>query len=91
MLYVARRATIYAMSKPPLMPTRFRLEECLAERGMTQSELARRSLVSFQTVNAICRNRTTRVDLATLSALARVLDVEPGDLLERDKKRGRSK
>ena len=63
---------------------RFRLAELLDEKQMTQSELARRSRVSQVTVNAIANNRTTRVDLATLDALSRVLGIQPGELLERE-------
>jgi putative transcriptional regulator len=67
------------------MAARFRLRELLDAHDppMNQSELARDSGVSIVTVNAIANNRTTRVDLATLDAIARVLGVEPGDLIER--------
>ena len=51
---------------------------------MTQSELARRSGVSIVTVNGIANNRTTRVDLDTLDKLCEVLEVTPGELLERE-------
>ena len=74
------------MSDVLLMPTRFRLAELLEERGVSQSELARSSGVSFQTINAIANNRTTRVDLATLDAIAKALRCEPGDLLERTRR-----
>ncbi len=72
----------------------FRLQELLDERDppMSQSELARRSGVSLVTVNGIANNRTSQVSLKTLDALARVLQVEPGDLIVREKggkKRGR--
>jgi DNA-binding Xre family transcriptional regulator len=77
------------------MPTRFRLAELLSrppeEGGMSQSELARRSKVSLVTINSIANNRTRRVDLDTLDALAKALDVEPGDLLEREPARKRSR
>lgn len=65
---------------------RFRLAELLAAHDppMTQTELARRSGISQVTVNGIANNRTTRVDLGTLDALARVLGVAPGDLIESD-------
>jgi putative transcriptional regulator len=72
-----------------LMPVRFRLATMLESKGMSQSELARRSRISLVTINAIANNRTTRVDLATLDALCNVLDVEPGELLEREAKRKR--
>ncbi|MBK6306868.1 MAG: helix-turn-helix transcriptional regulator [Gemmatimonadetes bacterium] len=74
------------------MAVRFRLADVLAERTMTQTELSRRSGVSIVTVNGIANNRTTRVDLETLDKLCEVLEVEPGELLEREtpkRRRGR--
>lgn len=77
------------------LPTRFRLAELLDrpldEGGMSQSELARRSGVSFTTVNAIANNKTRRVDLDTLDALASVLNVQPGELLAREPARRRTR
>ena len=69
------------------MAARFRLGELLEERGMSQSELARRSGITFATINAMTRNRTTGVQLDTLDRLARALGVEPGALIERTRKR----
>ena len=69
------------------MAARFRLAELLERVGLTQTELARRSRVSLVTINAIANNRTAQVKLATLDKLARVLGVEPGELLESDRKR----
>ena len=66
------------------LAVRFRLADVLTERTMTQTELSRRSGVSIVTVNGIANNRTTRVDLETLDKLCEVLDVAPGELLERD-------
>ena len=64
------------------MATRFRLREELDDQ-MSQSELAREAGVSFATVNRLCTNATTRVDLDTLDRLSEVLGCEPGDLIER--------
>lgn len=58
---------------------------------MGQSELARRSGVSFATINRLCTNATERVDLATLDRLAAVLSMEPGELLEREPSRRQSR
>ena len=69
------------------MAARFRLAQLLEERGMSQSELARRSGITFATINAMTRNRTTGVQLDTLDRLARALGVEPGALIERVRKR----
>lgn len=68
---------------------RFRLKELLEEldaagQPLNQSELARQSGVSLSIVNAIAQNRQKQVSLATLDALCAVLDVEPGELLERE-------
>lgn len=69
------------------LSARFRLKEQLDESDMTQSELARRSGVSFVTINRMVANKTAQVSLKTLDALSKVLKCEPGDLLERDSKR----
>jgi putative transcriptional regulator len=69
------------------MGARFRLKELLEKVGMTQSELARQSGISFVTINRIAANKTDGVSLKTLDALSKALRCEPGDLLERDSKR----
>ena len=56
---------------------------------MSQSELARRSGVSFVTVNRMCGNKTEGVSLDTLDKLATALGVEPGDLIRREPKAGK--
>ena len=71
-----------------MMVTQFRLKEELGEQ-MSQSELARQSGVHYVTVNKICQNLTTRVDLSTLDALSAALGCEPGDLIERKRRRRR--
>ena len=65
------------------MAIEWRLGRILAQHPdrMSQSELARRSGISFTTINAIAQGTTSRVDLATLDALCRELGVTPGDLL----------
>lgn len=72
------------------MGARFRLRELLEEASMSQSELARQSGISFQTINSMVGNRTAQVSLNTLDAISKVLRCEPGDLLEREPK-GRRK
>ncbi len=72
------------------MGSRFRLRELLTAADISQSELARRSGISFQTINAIVGNRTAQVSLNTLDAISKALGCEPGDLLEREPK-GRRK
>lgn len=66
------------------MATRFRLDALLeaARPPLSQAELARRAGVSPTTVNTMVLNRATRVDLATLDAISRVIGCTPGDLFE---------
>lgn len=66
------------------MGAQFRLGELLEKAGLSQSELARQSGISFVTINRIVANKTDGVSLKTLDAISQVLGCEPGDLLERE-------
>jgi DNA-binding Xre family transcriptional regulator len=68
------------------MPTVFHLREVLESKGISQSDLARQSGVSFATINRLCTNATGMVSLETLDKLAQALEVEPGELIVREKK-----
>ena len=68
------------------MATRFRLDDELGDR-MTQTALARQADVAVATVNRMCGNVTAQVSLETLDRISTVLGVEPGDLIERKRKR----
>ena len=70
------------------MATRFRLDEELGDR-MTQAELARHADLSVATVNRSCTNFPAQVSLETLDRISTVLGCEPGDLVERKRKRRR--
>jgi DNA-binding Xre family transcriptional regulator len=74
------------------MAARFRLRELLEEHDppMSQSELARKSGVSFATVNRLATNATSQVSLETLDKLAEALGMQPGDLIERVPRRKKS-
>jgi transcriptional regulator with XRE-family HTH domain len=69
---------------------RWRIRELLADRsdGLTQSELARRSSVPFQTINRMAaadvERHPQRIDLETLDALASALGVSVADLFTRE-------
>jgi putative transcriptional regulator len=54
----------------------------MADRGLTPAEMARLSGLSHRTVLDLYRGRATRIELKTLDALCRALDVTPCDLLE---------
>ena len=68
------------------MTATFRLAELLERRGMTQAELARLSGVSLRTISRLARNETGQVSLETLDRLAEVLQVQPGELVARERK-----
>lgn len=57
-----------------------KLIDLIAEKGMTQSELADKAHVSRQAVYAIVNGRTPRLN--TLGKIARVLGVKPSELLD---------
>ncbi len=69
------------------MPVRFRLRELLEEAGISQSDAARQSGLSFATINRLCTNATRQVHLDVLEQLAKLLKIVPGDLLELEPKR----
>jgi transcriptional regulator with XRE-family HTH domain len=71
------------------MPTVFCLREILEARGISQSELARQSGVSFATINRLATNATRQVSLDTLDKIATTLGVDPGALIVREKSRRR--
>lgn len=68
-------------AEPELHDVRLHLDELLADRGMTLTELA--DLVGVTVVNlSILKNgRAKAIRFSTLTALCRALDCQPGDLL----------
>ena len=59
-----------------------RLHEILGSKRMKVAVLERESGISYRTLHAMYHGKSTRVDYATLNALCRALDCQPGDLLE---------
>lgn len=68
------------------MTVRFRLAALLGTRS--RYDLAQSSGVSYPTVAAMYHNRAKGVTLDVLGKIADALGVEPGELFERDAKRG---
>jgi DNA-binding Xre family transcriptional regulator len=58
-----------------------RVARLMAEAGLSQRELARRSGVSTRAVSELARGLTCRYDAATLARLSWALDCGVGDLL----------
>ena len=64
------------------MPIRNNLSTILGRRRMKQSELARQSGLSYQTVTDFYHARGKGLTYSTLEAICRALECQPGDLLE---------
>lgn len=60
---------------------RCRLDELLAERGMTLTELSERVGVSIVNLSVLKNDRARAIRFSTLTAICRVLECEVGDLL----------
>lgn len=63
------------------MPIRVHLDRVLLERRMSLTELADRVGVTTANLSILKAGEARAVRFATLSALCRELDCEPGDLL----------
>jgi DNA-binding Xre family transcriptional regulator len=71
------------------MAVRLRIGKLIDAAGITQSELSRRSGISLVTINAMVSGSPRQIQLESIDKLCAALDVDPGELFERDKKRGR--
>ena len=51
------------------MAATFKLDKTLAEHGISQTQFAKDSRLSFATINRICTNATAQVSLKTLDRI----------------------
>lgn len=58
-----------------------RLDELLAERGMTLTELADRVGITLANMSILKTNKARAVRFSTLEAICRHLGCQPGDIL----------
>ena len=58
-----------------------RLDELLAERGMTLTQLSERVGVSLVNLSVLKNDRAKAIRFSTLTAICRALDCEVGELL----------
>lgn len=63
------------------MPIETRLDRMLVERKMTLTELADRVGITVANLSILKTGKAKAVRLATLEAICRELDCQPGDLL----------
>ena len=61
---------------------KFKAKVLLATREMTQKELAERTGIRPPTVSAICTGTVKHLPVDALDKICKVLDCQPGDLLE---------
>lgn len=61
---------------------RLKVPEIAKARGMSTSELAQATGLTFNTASALMRGFYDRIGLETIARLCDGLDVEPGDLFE---------
>src|SRR3954471_7648944 len=81
---VAAAEYIRTMETATLSPIVVRLLEEREAQGLTQAQLAEKADVRQATISELETGKTRRVDLDVLDRLCGALDVEPGELLERE-------
>lgn len=64
------------------MPIRLNLEQVMAERGISLTELADRVGITLANLSILKTNKARAIRFTTLEALCRELKCQPGDLLE---------
>ncbi len=64
------------------MPIRINLEQVMAERGISLTELADRIGITLANLSILKTNKARAIRFTTLEALCRELKCQPGDLLE---------
>lgn len=63
-------------------PVHCRLDELLAERGMTLTELARKIDITHANLSVLKNDRGRAIRFSTLAAICDALDCQVGDLFE---------
>jgi len=76
-----RRTTSGPPDDEELHAVEIHLDRLLADRGMTLTELAERAGVTVVNLSVLKNGRARAVRFSTLTAICRVLDCQPGDLL----------
>ena len=66
------------------MPITVKLDELLHQRRMTLTELAERIDITLANLSILKTGKARAVRFSTLEAICKVLDCQPGDLLEFD-------
>jgi putative transcriptional regulator len=64
------------------MPIKVNLDMMLVKRGMKLSELAEAVEIALPNLSILKTNKAKAIRFSTLDSICRVLDCQPGDLLE---------
>ena len=64
------------------MPIILRLDRVMADRKMSLNQLAREGGISNVNLSNIKTGKISAIRFSTLEAICRVLDCQPGDILE---------
>lgn len=64
------------------MPIRYHLKALLADKNMTQKELAEITGIRPPTISAICVGSVKHIPLGVLDKICDALDCQPGDVFE---------
>lgn len=64
---------------------RLRLAEILRKRGLTQRQFSNRTGLSENAISKLS-GQPRQIRLDTIATICETLDIEPGDLFERDRK-----
>ncbi|RBQ25125.1 MAG: hypothetical protein ALMCE001_06610 [Methanocorpusculum sp. MCE] len=67
------------------MPIILRLDHVMADRKMSLGELAEKVSITNANLSKIKTGKITAIRFSTLEAICRVLDCQPGDILEYQK------
>ena len=76
-----RRTSSVPADEGDLHAVEIHLDKLLADRGMTLTELAERAGVTVVNLSVLKNGRARAVRFSTLTAICRVLNCQPGDLL----------
>jgi putative transcriptional regulator len=64
------------------MPIRLKLDQVMADREISLTELAERVNITLANLSILKTNKARAIRFTTLDALCRELKCQPGDLLE---------
>jgi putative transcriptional regulator len=66
------------------MPISISLDEVLADRGMTLTELSERVGITLANMSILKTGKARAIRFTTLDAICQILDCQPGDILRYD-------